>query len=68
MNAPFLMYNGGAAYENGKLTQAETLNMDPWETWLMLQEKFPDVSVEIHGMAAHYLHNPSIGLANLFLY
>lgn len=66
VNAPFLMYNGGAAYENGKLTQAETLDMDPWQTWLMLQEKFPDVSVEIHGMDAHYLHNPSQQTIDLY--
>ena len=59
VNAPFIMYNGGAAYDNGVLTQAETLDMDPWETWLKLQKLFPDVSVEIHGMGAHYLHNPT---------
>jgi hydroxymethylpyrimidine pyrophosphatase-like HAD family hydrolase len=33
VNAPFLLYNGSAAYEKGKLTQLRPIDLDPWEPW-----------------------------------
>ena len=56
-NAPLLLYNGSAAYDEktGKLTRYAPLDLDPMEVLPFLQEKFPLLNVEIQGLDAHYL-------------
>ena len=58
VNAPILMYNGSARWENGELTDIKLLNMDLWETVKVLQEEFPDMNLEIQGADFHYLIDP----------
>lgn len=56
-NAPLLLYNGSAAYDEktGKLTRYAPIDLDPMEVLPFLQEKFPALNVEVQGMDAHYL-------------
>ena len=56
VNAPLLLYNGSAAYDTreNKLTFAHKIPLDPWETVGKCMELFPDLTVEIQGVDAHY--------------
>lgn len=58
VNAPLLMYNGSAAYENGQLTQVRPIDLDMWETLDWVQQEFPDVNLEIQAVDTHYLVTP----------
>ena len=58
VNAPILMYNGSARWEDGKLTHLKVLDMDLWETVETLRKEFPGMNVEIQGVDAHYLIQP----------
>lgn len=58
VNAPILMYNGSARWEDGKLTHLKVLDMDLWETVETLKKEFPGMNVEIQGVDAHYLIQP----------
>ena len=59
VNAPFLLYNGSAAYENGQLCHCVTIDVDMWEMLDRLHEKFPELDLEIHGGDYHYLLEPT---------
>lgn len=59
VNAPFLLYNGSAAYENGKLSQCVEIDVDMWEMVELLHKKFPTLDLEIHGADYHYLVEPT---------
>ena len=56
VNAPLLLYNGSAAYDlqEGKLTFCHEIKMDLWETVRRCEELFPDLTVEVQGIDAHY--------------
>jgi HAD superfamily hydrolase (TIGR01484 family) len=56
-NAPLLLYNGSAAYDHrtGELSFAHTIDLDMWETVAQLRALFPDLTVELQGIDAHYL-------------
>jgi len=56
VNAPLLLYNGSAAYDlqEGKLSFCHEIRMDMWETVRRCQELFPDLTVEVQGIDAHY--------------
>ena len=56
VNAPLLLYNGSAAFDlrEGKLSFCHAIGMDMWETIRRCQELFPDLTVEVQGVAAHY--------------
>ncbi len=56
MNAPLLCYNGAAWYDvkTGTLSNAQTIPLDPRALALELQEKFPELLLEIQGVGAHY--------------
>ena len=62
-NAPLLLYNGSAAYnqEDGTLQFMHLIPMDLWETVEELLELFPDLTVEVQGIDNHYnfLPNPA---------
>lgn len=62
-NAPLLLYNGSAAYDEktGILTRYETIDLDPVEVLPFLQERFPALNVEVQGMDAHYLMRKDAG-------
>ena len=57
VNAPFLLYNGSAAYEDGHLTQVIPIDLPMWELVLAVSEAFPELNVEIQGQDNHYLVN-----------
>ncbi len=57
VNVPFLLYNGSAAYEKGKLTQCITMDLDVWDTMRTMAECYPDLNLEIQGPEVHYLIN-----------
>ena len=56
VNAPLLLYNGSAAYDlsEKKLNFCHEIHMDMWETVRKCQELFPDLTVEVQGVDAHY--------------
>lgn len=66
VNAPFLLYNGSAAYENGKLTQLCPIDLDVWQTMQQVVERFGDMNVEIQGTKVHHLLNPSDKMLALY--
>lgn len=56
VNAPLLLYNGSAAYDpaSGKLSFCHEIQMDLWQTVRSCMELFPDLTVEVQGLNAHY--------------
>lgn len=59
VNAPFLLYNGSAAYENGLLSQCVQIDVDMWDMIDLLHSRFPEMDLEIHGADYHYLIEPT---------
>ena len=56
VNAPLLLYNGSAAYdlEQKQLSFCHVIHMDMWETVRKCEALFPDLTVEVQGVDAHY--------------
>ena len=63
VNAPLLLYNGSAAYDlaEQKLSFCHLINLDMVETIRKCHEMFPDLTVEVQGVDAHYIfqENPA---------
>ena len=59
VNAPILMYNGSARWEDGKLTEMKLLDMDLWQTVAAVRAEFPGMNLEIQGVDYHYLVEPT---------
>lgn len=63
VNAPLLLYNGSATYDlgRGELTACHPIGLDRAETVRTCMELFPDATVEVQGVDAHYcfLENPA---------
>lgn len=55
VNAPFLLYNGSAAYEKGELIDLKPIDLDLWTTIHQVQKLFPELNLEIQGVKNHYL-------------
>ena len=66
VNAPYLLYNGSAAYENGRLTRCVTIDLDVWSTIRKMAELYPDMNLEIQGDKVHYLVDPSENMVALY--
>ena len=56
VNVPLLLYNGSAAYdlEQKQLSFCHVIHMDMWETVRKCEALFPDLTVEVQGVDAHY--------------
>ena len=54
-NAPLLLYNGSAAWENGQLTQLRPIDLDVWTVMAEVRQQFPEMNLEIQGEKIHYL-------------
>ena len=56
VNAPLLLYNGSAAYDPAaeNLEFCHRIHLDMWETVRKCQELFPDLTVEVQALDAHY--------------
>ncbi len=57
-NAPFLLYNGSATWEQGVLTPLQLIDLPLWETLDAVREAFPEMNWEIQGVDNHYLIDP----------
>ena len=55
VNAPFLLYNGSATWENGVLTPLKVIDAPMWEVLDTVQAAFPEMNWEIQGVDNHYL-------------
>lgn len=55
-NAPLLLYNGSAAYdpEKREFLFAHEIPLNLWETVHTCETLFPDMTVEVQGVDAHY--------------
>lgn len=58
-NAPMLLYNGAAWYEGGKLTHCRTIGADWKEMAKEILSVFPELTMEIQGINAHYVFRPN---------
>ena len=58
VNAPFLLYNGSAEYENGALGNYRIIDLPMWEMIDVLAEAFPELNLEVQGERVHYQINP----------
>lgn len=56
VNAPLLLYNGSAAYDprENRVSFCHEIPMDLWQTVKTCQQRFPDLTVEVQGIGAHY--------------
>ncbi len=56
VNAPLLLYNGSAAFNTtrNELEFCHEIGLDLWETIRECRESFPDLTVEVQGVKAHY--------------
>ena len=61
VNAPLLIYNGGAAYdlEREEILFMQEIQMDMWKTVHELLELFPDLTVEVQALDKHYDFMPN---------
>ena len=55
VNAPFLLYNGSAAYYDGKLTNMRLIDLPMWDVLHTMRREFPDLNIEVQGVDNHYL-------------
>lgn len=60
-NVPFLMYNGSACYENGRLTNCRIIDLDVWEVLQDIYAQFPDLNLEVQAADTHYLYRAKPG-------
>ncbi len=67
VNAPVLMYNGSARWENGVLTDLKLLDLDLWETVKTVRELFPHMNLEIQGTQYHDLVEPEEAYAKFYV-
>ena len=63
VNGPLLLYNGSAAYDkkSGKMTRYAPIALDSAAVISELQERFPQLHVEIQALDAHYLIRQDTG-------
>ena len=56
VNAPLLLYNGSAAWDprTNTLEFCHKIDLDLWETVRECEKLFPDLTVEVQGLDAHY--------------
>lgn len=61
VNAPVLLYNGSAAYDpaSGELSLLRPIDLPRAETIRELLAQFPDLTVEVQGVDAHYNFVPN---------
>ena len=65
-NAPFLMYNGSAAYEKGTLSLLKPIDLDVWQVLKTVHRLFPEMNLEVQGLKEHYLVDPQPEMVALY--
>ena len=58
-NAPLILMNGSACYENGEFVDVQYLPVEVWPTAKKVAQQFPGVNMEFQNPDMHYLVNPS---------
>ena len=58
VNAPYLLFNGSASYQNGKFIYTKPLDLDMWPTLQQVLEEFPQLNLEVQALDTHYMINP----------
>ena len=66
VNAPILMYNGSARWEDGTLTDLKLLDLDLWETVKTVRKEFPNMNLEIQGTQYHDLVEPEAAYVEFY--
>lgn len=63
VNAPLLLYNGSAAYDlnEKRLNFCHEIQLDMWQTIGECIALFPDLTVEVQGVDAHYCFSENPG-------
>lgn len=63
VNAPLLLYNGSAAFDlnEGHLSFCHEIQLDMWDTVRECIKLFPDLTVEVQGVDAHYTFSDNPG-------
>lgn len=56
-NAPLLLFNGSAAYFEGRYTYQKEIDLPVWPTLKQMAEEFPELNLEVQGLDTHYLIN-----------
>lgn len=61
-NAPLLLYNGSAAYDwrNKRFAFTKEIDLPMWDTIRALIRDFPDLTVELQGVSAHYTFSENL--------
>ena len=59
VNAPLLLMNGSASYDNGAFVDVQYLPADVWPAAQRVAQAFPGVNMEFQNPDMHYLVNPS---------
>ena len=55
-NAPWLLYNGSAAYDGEELSQLREIPLDRGAFFRALRRKFPELNIEEQGIGGHYTY------------
>ncbi len=66
VNAPFLLYNGSATYQKGRLTRCVPIDLDVWQTMETVAKLYPEMNLEIQGDKVHYLIDPRPDIIKLY--
>lgn len=66
VNAPFLLYNGSATWENGVLTPLQIIDAPMWEVLDAVRVAFPEMNWEIQAVDNHYLLDPREEFVTLY--
>ena len=57
VNVPLLLFNGSAAYHNGKFVYTHEIELDIWTVLEQVAREFPQMNLEVQGLFDHYLIN-----------
>lgn len=62
VNAPLLLYNGSAAYDwkSKRFAFTKEIDLPMWDTIRALIREFPDLTVELQGVDAHYTFSENL--------
>ena len=58
VNAPLLLYNGSAAWQDGNIYDSVPIELDMWSTVEAVHAAFPEMNVEIQALDGHYVLDP----------
>ena len=66
INAPLLLFNGAAAYENRQILYYHDIDVPMWDMVMAVADAFPEMNVEIQGLQDHYLIRPRQDFIQLY--